>query len=200
MVPTVQSNALYQVGPDTVVHFAYQLFDEELELVEGFEVSVFSFLFGYGQLVAALEAALRGMRPGDERRVKLTPDDAFGHRDPTAVIEVERDEFPPGVQLGDEFQAEDGNGNEVTLVVLDCDDEQVVLDANHPLAGQTVTLAVRIEAVRPALTEEIAEAAELLESGQAGAPRLLPAAGLLRRPSTADSRATDDPNEAGGTD
>ena len=64
-----------------------------------------------------------------------------------------------------------------------------MVDANHPLAGQTVALELRIAAVRPALSAEIEEAAELLERGHSVATGLLPAARLLRRPSTDSAKA-----------
>ncbi len=190
----------FQVGPDTVVHFSYRLFDEEEELVEGADAEILSFLFGYGQLAPALEEAMLGMMPGQERSVRLPPARAFGARDPEAIIEVDRAEFPPDVAPGDEFRAEREGGGDVVLMVLDVDAERVMLDTNHPLAGQTITLQVRVEAVRPALHQEIEEAIELLEAGQTGATSLLPAAGLLRRPSTmqqAASEEADDDSAAG---
>ncbi len=189
------ASELYQVGPDTVVHFSYRLFDEEQELVEGEDENVLSFLFGYGQLTPALEDALVGMQPGQQKRVKLPPERAFGPRDAEAVIEVDRTELPDDLSLGDEFRADGEGGQVVTLVVLDMDDERVVLDTNHPLAGQTVTLEVRVEAVRPALAQEIEEAIELLEARQTSATSLLPAAGLLRRPSTVQNLAPEEADE-----
>jgi len=192
----VVSNQPFQVGPDTVAYFSYQLFDEEGELVEDSGSQAFSFLFGYGQLVPKLEFALAGMLPGVSKRVRLAPEEAFGERDLEKVLEVSREEFPPDVAAGDEFDAEDADGDSVTLVVLDVDGERVVIDANHPLAGQTVTLQLRVEAVRPALLAEIEEAATLLEQGQTVATSLLPATRLLRRPSTAT--AADSPPDHSG--
>src|SRR5690606_5548774 len=110
-------------------------------------------------------------------------EEAFGKRDLDKILEVARDEFPPDVSPGDEFDAEDADGGSVTLVVLDVDADRVVIDANHPLAGQTVTLQLQVEAVRPALMAEIEEAARFLEQCQNPATSLIPAARLLRRPS-----------------
>jgi len=182
----VTSDAQFQVGPDTVVHFAYRLYDEEEELVEGSEASVFSFLYGYGQLVPAVENALLGLSPGQERRIQLAPGEAFGPRNPEAIIEVSRDEFPPDIGPGDEFEAEREDGDCVSLAVLEVGEDFVVVDTNHPLAGQSVTMWLRVEAVRPALTAEIEEAVQLLENGQTPPPSLLPATSLVRRPSTLD--------------
>lgn len=174
------------------MHFTYALFDEDGELVESSGTSELSFLCGYGQLAGALESALTGLEPGGRKRVSLRPEDAFGGRDAEAIIEVDRGDFPDGVEPGDEFQADSEDGGVVTLTVVDVDAERVVLDTNHPLAGQKVSIELEVRAVRPALEQEIQEAVELLESGRAGASSLLPAAGLLRRPSTVRADAAAD--------
>ncbi|HEX2732979.1 MAG TPA: FKBP-type peptidyl-prolyl cis-trans isomerase [Polyangiaceae bacterium] len=185
---------LFQVGPDTVVHFSYRLYDGEGELVEGSSDAAVSFLFGYGQLAPALESALGGLHRGDSKRIKLRARDAFGERDPQKVLELDRSEFPPDIAPGDEFDAEDDQGDSVTLVVLDVDAERVVVDANHPLAGQSVELEVQIEAVRPALAAEISEASELLDASRGQAQGLLPATRLLRRPSRAADGTEPEPD------
>jgi FKBP-type peptidyl-prolyl cis-trans isomerase SlyD len=173
------------VGPDTIVHFSYRLYDGEGEFVEGSDAAALSFMFGYGQLAPVLEAALAGMAPGQSKRVRLGPKDAFGDRDPERILELDRADFPAGIAAGDEYDAEHESGEDLTLVVLEVDDERVVVDTNHPLAGQHVELDVTVEAVRPALADEISEAITLLEAAPEGAQGLLPAARLLRRPSQA---------------
>jgi FKBP-type peptidyl-prolyl cis-trans isomerase SlyD len=171
------------VGPDTVVHFSYRLYDGEGEFVEGSEDAALSFLYGYGQLAPVLEHALGGMLPGQSKRIRLEAKDAFGSRDPERILELDRAEFPEGVAVGDEYDADHDSGESLTLVILDVDDERVVADTNHPLAGQDVELDVTVQAVRPALADELQEAITLLEAAPEGAQGLLPAARLLRRPS-----------------
>lgn len=184
----------YQVGPDTVVHFRYELLDEEGELVEVSDPdSELSFLWGYGQLAPAFEQALDGMVPGQSRDVLLKPEQAYGHRDPEAIIEVDRSEFPPGLQPGDEFEAEHESGEAVCLMILEVLDDRVVLDTNHPLAGQSINLRVAVEAVRPATADELAFADDQMQTELSANPKeavsesdftpqgLLPAALLLRR-------------------
>jgi FKBP-type peptidyl-prolyl cis-trans isomerase 2 len=116
--------------------------------------------------------------------VKLSAGQAFGARDPSAILELDRDEFPADIAAGDEFEAENDEGDSVPLVVLEVGDDFVVVDMNHPLAGQSVTLWLCVEAVRPALTAEIEEAVQLVENGGSRPASLLPAASLVRRPST----------------
>jgi FKBP-type peptidyl-prolyl cis-trans isomerase SlyD len=174
----------YQAGPGTVVALRYALFDAEGELVEQSAPDVpLVLLLGYGDAAPALEQALGGLSAGEERQVTFEAADAFGPRDPQAIIEVDRADFPADVAPGDELGAdrEDGTGL-VTLKVLEILDDVVVLDTNHPLAGQRVKLRLFVESVRPATPEELSLATERLARPpeQASQP-LLPAGRLLRR-------------------
>jgi FKBP-type peptidyl-prolyl cis-trans isomerase SlyD len=178
----VSASTRFQVGPETIVHVNYQLFDAEGELVESSDPELaLAFLFGFGQLAPELEHCLLGAAPGDTRRVQLKPGQAFGERDPERILHVSRNELPPGVVIGDEFEAEDESGDVRSLVVLEIDDETVVLDSNHPLAGQAVSLVFGVEAVRPARSDELEEAHLELEAREFEGQTLLPAARLLRR-------------------
>ncbi len=169
---------LYSVGPEMRVAFGYRLFDAEDELVEasgaddGFEV-----LFGYGQLSPELERALEGARAGQTRSVRLKAEQAFGRRDPDALIEVARSELPDGVQIGDELEAENEAGEPVLLKVLELEADFAVLDANHPLAEQDIRLELIVEDVWPAMADELAEAEALITADKAP---LLAASSLLR--------------------
>jgi FKBP-type peptidyl-prolyl cis-trans isomerase SlyD len=148
------------------------------------EPSEIAFVFGYAALLPALEGALEGTPRGAHKSVTLKPEDAFGKRDPKAVLEVLRDEFPDDVAEGDVFDAEEedepGSTGPVLLRVLEVTPDSVILDRNHPLAGQKVRFDVEVLEVRPAETAEIsaAEAAALGDS--APEEPLIPAARLLR--------------------
>lgn len=166
-----------------VITFAYRLFDAEGELVEaGDPEEPLGALLGYGEVAPALEQALDGARPGDRRKLKLRAEDAFGPRDPDLIVEFERGEFPAEVAVGDEFEAEDAEGRVVPLKIVDLDAERVVVDHNHPLAGQAVALELELLSVRPAEAEELERSIERLEAetGRQAAAALLPVEALLR--------------------
>lgn len=163
------------------MHFSYLLFDEDGELVEESEPATLSFLFGYGQINPALEGCLEGLGAGEQRRAKL-PKDAFGARDPSAIIEVDRQELPAETRVGDEFEADHDQLGPVSLKVLDLDDERAVLDGNHPLAGQSALVEVRVEGVRPATLVELQLAAEDVEARSVPSESLLPGHRLVQRP------------------
>jgi FKBP-type peptidyl-prolyl cis-trans isomerase SlyD len=169
-------DAGYQVGPETVVSIGYAVYDAEGERV-GTGEEPLEFVFGYAQLLPALEQAIEGMRVGESKAVSLRPEQAYGRRDPTAVVEVERDEFPPDVAQGDRFEAENEAGDLIVLRVVEVTDDAVVVDTNHPLADQTVRFELDVRSVRPATEAELQAAAERLESGENGS--LQPEQGLV---------------------
>jgi FKBP-type peptidyl-prolyl cis-trans isomerase 2 len=186
----------FQVGPDTLVEISCSVFDAEGECVEPSDgEATLAFVVGYGQLPAKLENALFGALPGQSRRVRLSAREAFGPRDPEAIIEVDRAEFADDITPGDEFEAEHESGETVVLKVLEVNEEFVTLDTNHPLSGQAVELELFVHDVRPASSRELAEAQDELDAAMAAAEAddeaaetqmssVLPVERLLRRGSS----------------
>jgi FKBP-type peptidyl-prolyl cis-trans isomerase SlyD len=148
----------FQVGPDTVVTMAYVARDEDGEPVEQGPSEPISAVFGYGQLLSAIERAAQGLVAGDRVTIELEPADAWGDWDPAGVIEVDRDEVPRDAAPGDVFEAEHEDGPVLLLKVLDVRDTTVVLDTNHPLAGQRVSIELEVRGVRPATDAELERA------------------------------------------
>lgn len=88
-----------------------------------------------------------GMEEGEKRSVVLKPEDAFGLYNAEYVVEVGRDKFPPDTPLdiGTRMEVQaDPTGTPIDVSVKSVTDETVILDANHPLAGETVTLTVQL--------------------------------------------------------
>lgn len=184
-----KATAGYQVGPGMWTKLEYRVFDAEGEAVED-QSSELGFVFGYGAILPALEAALEGATVGARRSITLAPEDAYGRRDPKATLEVDRDEFPPDARAGDRFEAETEDGRVVVLRLLEVTPEVVVIDQNHPLAGQRVRFELGVREVRPATPEELAEAERRLAAEDAAdpaaedaPPALISPQSLLRGPS-----------------
>lgn len=99
---------------------------------------------GAGEIVDGLEAALRAMQPGERRQVSVPPEQGYGPRDAGLVQRVPRDRLPVDeVRPGDQFQT--GSDRHAPVVtVLAVEGGEVVLDANHPLAGQTLHFDVEL--------------------------------------------------------
>jgi FKBP-type peptidyl-prolyl cis-trans isomerase SlyD len=113
------------------------------------------FTEGTGQIIEGLEEALRQMAAGESRAVVVQPEKGYGLPDPSLVQKLPRARLPVGeLRVGDQFQTgPDRHAPVVTVVALEGDD--VLLDANHPLAGQELHFEVEVVAVRPATPEEL---------------------------------------------
>jgi len=104
------------------------------------------FTVGAGEVIAGFDRALLGMTPGESKTVTIAAGEAYGERDDARVHAVPRSQIPPEVALevGGEVMARDQDGNALRLRVLKLEDERVVLDANHPLAGETLTFEIEL--------------------------------------------------------
>lgn len=118
------------------------------------------YVHGCGNLFPRLESALEGHGVGDIVRVRLLPDDAFGRRDTELLHEVPVDALPAGENLtpGNTLVGEDDQGHSVAFRITAIEHDVVKLDANHPLAGETLIFEVEIHEVRDASAAEIAQA------------------------------------------
>ena len=113
------------------------------------------FTEGMGQIIEGLEAALLPMAVGEKRTVAVPPERGYGLPDPGLVQKVPRARLPVAeLRVGDQFQTgPDRHAPVVTVRALEGDD--VLLDANHPLAGQELHFEVEVVTVRAATQEEL---------------------------------------------
>jgi FKBP-type peptidyl-prolyl cis-trans isomerase SlyD len=116
------------------------------------------FLQGHDQIVPGLEQALYGMTVGDERDVMVSPADGYGERDPNAFQLVPLDAFPSDIELkpGLRLNMRDDAGEVFEVFVAEVRPDDVLLDFNHPLAGETLHFSVKVVTLRPATSEELA--------------------------------------------
>jgi FKBP-type peptidyl-prolyl cis-trans isomerase SlyD len=87
--------------------------------------------------------------------LKLAPADAFGERDESLVQTIPKSEFPPGVKVGGQLRGRTPDGQEQVFNVLKIKGDQVILDGNHPWAGQHLTLTLKVVEVRAASADEV---------------------------------------------
>jgi FKBP-type peptidyl-prolyl cis-trans isomerase SlyD len=146
-----------QIAERHVAYFHYTLTNdagETLDSSAGGEPLVY--LHGSGNIVAGLEKALAGKKAGDKLKVDVSPEEGYGPRIEALVQVVPKSAFEgvgdlkPGMQ----FQAESNMGP-VSVVVTEITGDNVTVDGNHPLAGETLHFAVEITEVREATTEEV---------------------------------------------
>ena len=105
-----------------------------------------SFTIGRGKVFKKLEEGIIGMKVGDVREIDIAPEDAYGVRDDTKVMMLERSKVEANIELqkGRVMQYRSETQEVVNLLVLDVNDETVTVDANHPLAGEKLTYTVHL--------------------------------------------------------
>jgi FKBP-type peptidyl-prolyl cis-trans isomerase SlyD len=148
-----------QITKDCVVTFSYKLFTLQGDVIEETELghSAAYLHGGYNGIFPRVETAMEGKGVGDEVHVTLEPEDAFGDYDAELVRMEPAHLFPEDVRVGMQFEGatEDGS-HQLIYTVTDLAEGKVVLDGNHPLAGQGLRVQCRVEDVRQATSEEIA--------------------------------------------
>jgi len=154
------SNSKPSIVDGVVVSFDYTLRLADGEIIDSSdEFGPQVILQGYEEVIPGLEEALYGMSVGDEKDVVVEPAAGFGERDDTAYEVVSLDLFPPDVELelGMELDLYDQESEQEFLAWVDeINDENVVLDLNHPLAGETLYFHVKVVGLRKATEDELA--------------------------------------------
>jgi peptidylprolyl isomerase len=101
---------------------------------------------GEGQVIKGFEEALIGMAATEKKKVTLSPDQAYGERDESLERAFARSQVPPEMDLkaGDMVSLQTAQGQQVPVQVKSVDDQQVVVDLNHPLAGETLIFDLEV--------------------------------------------------------
>ena len=146
-----------QAAKDTVVTLEYELTDGEGKVIDRSKDGSFAYLHGANNIVPGLEQALEGKTKDDALNVKLDPSQAYGEKDLGKIQRVPRNLFPQDVEIqaGMRFQAEGPDGQGLLVTVAGVENDEVIVDGNHPLAGQTLHFAVKVLGVRHATQEEL---------------------------------------------
>ena len=157
-----------RISPDTFVSLSYVLFDQDGNVAgQADKDDPLTYVHGYAQIVPGLERGVAGLAKGERRELVVDPEEGFGEPDEKAVVEIDRADLPDlgrALQPGDELIAEDDEDDQIVMRVVEVRQESVLVDTNHPLAGQTLRFEVEVCDVRAATEEEIAEAEADLEA------------------------------------
>ena len=147
------------IGDNAVVSVHYTLKDDEGEVLDSSEgAEPLNYLHGAGNIIPGLEKALVGKAAGAKQQVVVVPEEGYGEYQAELLQQVPVAAFEGVEQIepGMAFEAEDAEGNVRRVVVRGVEDDVVVIDANHPLAGVELHFDVEVVAVRDASEEEIA--------------------------------------------
>lgn len=109
------------------------------------------FTVGAGQMIKGFDEGVKGMQVGDKKTVEIGADDAYGQREEENLIEFPKDQFPAGMnpEAGMQLMLSDDRGQQFPVVVAEVKENSVVLDANHPLAGQDLIFDIEMVDIQP---------------------------------------------------
>jgi FKBP-type peptidyl-prolyl cis-trans isomerase SlyD len=145
-----------QISMNSVVSITYELQDSAGKLLESSDKPVSYLHGGYDGIFPKVEEALHGKKVGDSINLTLEPDDAFGEYDEGLVQMEPASAFPSDkLEVGMQFEGEDAGGDIVLYTVTEIADGKVIVDGNHPWAGERLKFKCTIAGIRPATQEEI---------------------------------------------
>ena len=146
-----------QIGDQKVVTLHYTLTDNEGRVIDQSEDGSFAYLHGASNIIPGLENALSGKTAGEELSVAVSPEEAYGVRDESMLQQVPKNMFEDTNQIavGTQFHAQGPNGEMLVVTVMEVQEEHVLVDGNHPLAGVELNFDVKIIDVRDASEEEV---------------------------------------------
>jgi FKBP-type peptidyl-prolyl cis-trans isomerase SlyD len=140
------------------IEYLIRLGEEETYPPSG-EPEKISFCIGWGAMPPGLEDAMLGMEPSEGKTVRLSPEEAYGELDEELIMEVPRSDFAPEVELkpGLVFETENEEGHPVYFIVQEVQDDNVIIDFNHPLAGKELEVSFTVLQVRESTPEDLKE-------------------------------------------
>jgi peptidylprolyl isomerase len=134
-----------QKGDTVKVHFTGKL-DDGTEFASSRNDAAVEFTIGEGKLIPGIEEGTIGMAEGDQKTIRLEPNQAFGEKRSELVSKVPKSEFPDDIEptVGLHLQMSSSSGNPIRVVVTEISGDEVTLDANHALAGQSLTFDLEL--------------------------------------------------------
>lgn len=111
---------------------------------------------GAGQVIQGFESALMGMALNEKKTFTLEPDAAYGHRSEEFMHTFSRDEVPPEMnpEEGETILLSTPEGQQISAHVVEVNDEIIVVDMNHPLAGEALTFEIEVVGISKTATRE----------------------------------------------
>jgi FKBP-type peptidyl-prolyl cis-trans isomerase SlyD len=146
-----------QINRGKVVTLDYELKNADGEALEDEGAQVAYLHGGFGGIFPKVEQALEDQAVGHEASVTLEPLDAFGEYDAELIRVEPRERFPKEIEVGMQFEGVPGDREEDALIytITDITPESVVVDGNHPLAGERLWFKCTVTDVRDATEEEL---------------------------------------------
>lgn len=151
-----------KIQPQHVVSLTYDLYVNQPDGTEALVESAtqeqpLTFLYGAGQMLPKFEENLSTLSTGDQYEFRLSAEDAYGEYDDEAVANLPKEMFAGAdiPEIGGILPLQDNNGNRFQGQVVSVTEDSVIVDLNHPMAGQELHFKGEILNVRPATEEEL---------------------------------------------
>ena len=132
-------------GDKVKVHYTGTL-EDGTQFDSSAEREPLEFTLGEQQVIDGFDKAVAGMLAGEKKEVKLPPEEAYGPRYEELVLNVPKEQVPPDVdpKIGDQLELKHPSGQALVVTVTTVEDDHIMLDGNHPLAGQTLNFALEL--------------------------------------------------------
>ena len=144
-----------KVSKHKVVRFHYSIKNSSGEILDStFGEAPLEYVHGVDAIMEGLEKALEGKEVNSSFEVHISADDAYGPKVDELIFKVARSQFPPDVELevGDIFNTSE---QDYEVTVIEVNGDEIVIDANHPLAGEDLSFDINILNIRDANESEI---------------------------------------------
>jgi FKBP-type peptidyl-prolyl cis-trans isomerase SlyD len=146
------------VSSGKLVALTYRITDEGGSVLEHNDLPVSYIHGGQVELVGGMDRRIEGCRVGDEVEFRVTPDQGFGLHDPSLTFTDNIDNVPPEFRvLGAEVPMQSDSGEVRSFFVTRIANGRLTVDGNHPLAGKTLSVRVKITEVREPTRDELVE-------------------------------------------
>jgi len=104
------------------------------------------FEIGSGSVIKGFDEGVSGMKVGEKKTINIPVDEAYGERSEDMLIEFPKDRFPKDMEIkeGMQLMMSNGTGQNIPVIVTEVKDDDVILDANHPLAGEELIFDIEL--------------------------------------------------------
>jgi FKBP-type peptidyl-prolyl cis-trans isomerase 2 len=109
------------------------------------------FTVGSGQVIKGFDEGVKGMKVGDKKTIEIPVGEAYGEKEQERMLQFPIEQFPPDLkpEVGMQLMMSDGSGQQLPVTITEVKEDSVVLDANHPLAGQDLIFDLELVEIVP---------------------------------------------------
>ena len=134
-----------EAGSKVKVHYT-GTFDNGEVFDSSRETDPLEFEVGASQVIPGFDQAVQGMAVGEVKQVRIPEADAYGAYNPEMVFKTDHSQFEEGTtpQVGQQFQAETPDGQPLFLTVKSVTEDEIMMDANHPMAGKDLNFELEL--------------------------------------------------------